>query len=87
MFGGAIGLPGGLDYVNFLVPGFITTGVLFGGMGASIAMAEDMEQGFVDRFPLQEFLEVGQEERHREGDELEDILSLEGPNSMTNGGS
>jgi ABC transporter DrrB family efflux protein len=35
--------------VNFLVPGFITTGVLFGGMGASIAMAEDMEQGFVDR--------------------------------------
>jgi ABC transporter DrrB family efflux protein len=49
VFGGAIGLPGGLDYVNFLVPGFITTGVLFGGMGASIAMAEDMEQGFVDR--------------------------------------
>ncbi|HXJ66442.1 MAG TPA: ABC transporter permease [Actinomycetota bacterium] len=49
VFGGAIGLPGGLDYVNFLVPGFITTGVLFGGMSASIAMAEDMEQGFVDR--------------------------------------
>ena len=48
VFGGAIGA-GGLDYVNFLVPGFITTGVLFGGMGAAIAMAEDMEHGFVDR--------------------------------------
>src|SRR3954452_20094293 len=48
VFGGAIGVAG-IDYVNFLVPGFITTGVLFGGMGASIAMAEDMEQGFVDR--------------------------------------
>ena len=48
VFGGAIGVRG-IDYVNFLVPGFITTGVLFGGMGASIAMAEDMEQGFVDR--------------------------------------
>jgi ABC transporter DrrB family efflux protein len=48
VFGGAIGV-GGIDYVNFLVPGFITTGVLFGGMGAAIAMAEDMELGFVDR--------------------------------------
>ena len=48
VFGGAIGV-GGIDYVNFLVPGFITTGILFGGMGASIAMAEDLEQGFVDR--------------------------------------
>ena len=48
VFGGAIAI-GGIDYVNFLVPGFITTGILFGGMGASIAMAEDLEQGFVDR--------------------------------------
>jgi len=48
VFGGAIGV-GGIDYVNFLVPGFITTGILFGGMGASIAMAEDLEGGFVDR--------------------------------------
>jgi ABC-2 type transport system permease protein len=49
VFGGAISAGGGLSYVNFLVPGFITTGILFGGMGASIAMAEDLEQGFVDR--------------------------------------
>jgi ABC-2 type transport system permease protein len=48
VFGGAIGA-GGLDYVDFLVPGFITTGVLFAGMGAAAGMAEDLEQGFVDR--------------------------------------
>lgn len=48
VFGGAIGA-GELDYVDFLVPGFITTTILFAGMGASTAIAEDLEQGFVDR--------------------------------------
>ena len=48
VFGGAIGA-GGLDYVDFLVPGFITTGLLFAGMGAAAGVAEDLEQGFVDR--------------------------------------
>jgi ABC-2 type transport system permease protein len=48
VFGGAIGA-GGLDYVDFLIPGFITTGVLFSGMGAAAGVAEDLEQGFVDR--------------------------------------
>jgi ABC-2 type transport system permease protein len=31
------------------VPGFVTTGVLFAGIGAAVAMADDMQQGFVDR--------------------------------------
>jgi len=35
--------------VNFLVPGFIATGVLFVGAGVSVGVAEDMEQGFIDR--------------------------------------
>ena len=48
VFGGAIGA-GGLDYVDFLVPGFITTGLLFAGMGAAAGVAEDLDQGFVDR--------------------------------------
>jgi ABC-2 type transport system permease protein len=48
VFGGAIGA-GGLDYVDFLVPGFITTGLLFSGMGAAAGVAEDLEQGFIDR--------------------------------------
>jgi ABC-2 type transport system permease protein len=49
VFGGAIGTEGGLDYVDFLVPGFITTGILFSGMGAAAGVAEDLEQGLVDR--------------------------------------
>jgi len=48
VFGGAIS-SGGLSYVNFLVPGFITAGVLFSGMGAAAAIAEDLQQGFIDR--------------------------------------
>ena len=31
------------------MPGFVATGVLFTGIGAAAAMAEDLEQGFVDR--------------------------------------
>jgi ABC transporter DrrB family efflux protein len=49
VFGGAIALNGGIPYVDFLVPGFITTGVLFSGMGAATGVAEDLQQGFVDR--------------------------------------
>ena len=48
VFGGAIGA-GGMDYVDFLVPGFITTGILFSGMGAATGVAEDLQQGLVDR--------------------------------------
>jgi ABC-2 type transport system permease protein len=48
MFGGAIRSVG-FPYVDFLVPGFIATGVLFSGIGAAVAMAEDQEQGFTDR--------------------------------------
>lgn len=48
VFGGAI-QSGGLDYVHFLIPGFVTTTILFTGQGAAIGAAEDLEQGFVDR--------------------------------------
>jgi ABC transporter DrrB family efflux protein len=48
VFGGAI-RSGELDYVNFLVPGFITTGIIFGGMASAAGIAEDHEQGFFDR--------------------------------------
>jgi ABC-2 type transport system permease protein len=48
VFGGAI-QSGGLSYVNFLVPGFITTGIIFGGMASAAGIAEDHEQGFFDR--------------------------------------
>jgi ABC-2 type transport system permease protein len=48
MFGGAIHVLA-LPYVDFLAPGFIATGVLFSGIGSATAMAEDLEQGFIDR--------------------------------------
>jgi ABC transporter DrrB family efflux protein len=48
VFGGAIGVPG-IRYVDFLVPGYITTGILFSGAGASAGVAEDLEQGVIDR--------------------------------------
>ncbi len=48
MFGGAIHIAG-MPYVDFLVPGFIATGVLFSGIGTATAMAEDLEHGFIDR--------------------------------------
>jgi ABC-2 type transport system permease protein len=48
MFGGAIHVAG-MDYVDFLVPGFVATGVLFSGIGTATATAEDLEHGFIDR--------------------------------------
>jgi ABC-2 type transport system permease protein len=48
-FGGAISTRGHLSYVNFLVPGFIVTNILWGGMGTAVGVAEDVEHGFVDR--------------------------------------
>lgn len=48
VFGGAIDVPG-IRYVDFLVPGYITTGILFAGAGASAGVAEDLEQGIIDR--------------------------------------
>src|SRR6516162_2157301 len=48
MFGGAI-RAGSIPYVDYLVPGFVATGVLFSGIGAAVATAEDVENGFIDR--------------------------------------
>ena len=48
VFGGAI-TTGGIDYVDFVVPGFITTGVLFNAMYSAVGMAEDMGSGLVAR--------------------------------------
>ncbi len=49
VFGGAIGDTDGMSYVDFLIPGFVVTGVLFSGMGASAGVAEDLQHGVVDR--------------------------------------
>jgi ABC-2 type transport system permease protein len=48
VFGAAIALHG-INYVYFVVPGFITTGVLFNAMYAAAGMAEDMSAGLIAR--------------------------------------
>jgi ABC-2 type transport system permease protein len=48
VFGGAIAVRG-VSYVDFVVPGFITTGVLFTAMYAAAGMAEDMSAGLIAR--------------------------------------
>ena len=47
VFGGAI--TSGIRYVDFLVPGFVGTGVLFSGMGSATGVAEDLTDGLFDR--------------------------------------
>jgi ABC transporter DrrB family efflux protein len=49
VFGGAVGHTGSLSYVDFLVPGFVVTSVLFSGMGAATGIAEDLQGGLFDR--------------------------------------
>jgi ABC-2 type transport system permease protein len=48
VFGGAVDV-GGVSYVDFLVPGFITTTILFAGTGAAVGVADDIQSGFMDR--------------------------------------
>ncbi len=48
IFGGAIRLAS-VSYVDFLVPGFVLTGVLITGTGVASGVAEDVDQGFFDR--------------------------------------
>jgi ABC transporter DrrB family efflux protein len=62
VFGGAISGPPGVSYVDFLVPGYVVTGVLFSGMGAAAGVAEDVQQGVVDRLrslPIPRFAVAG----------------------------
>lgn len=48
ILGGAIGIPG-VAYVDFLVPGFVVSGMLFTAGGASVAVAEEAAGGLYDR--------------------------------------
>jgi ABC transporter DrrB family efflux protein len=49
IFGGAIHPGEGLDYVDFLVPGFLVTGILWLGMSAASGVAVDAASGVHDR--------------------------------------
>ena len=49
VFGGAISTGSSLSYVDFLVPGFLVTVILWTGMGAASGVAEDSSTGVYDR--------------------------------------
>ncbi|MDP9269651.1 MAG: ABC transporter permease, partial [Chloroflexota bacterium] len=52
VFGGAIGqaLPGGVSYIDFLLPGIFVQSVSFRATQTAVGLAEDLERGVVDRF-------------------------------------
>jgi ABC transporter DrrB family efflux protein len=49
IFGGAIDTVGGVDYVDFLVPGYLATTFLWNGMSGTAGVAEDAASGVYDR--------------------------------------
>ena len=48
VIGGAIGVQG-VSYVDFLVPGFVVSGLIFTAGGSAVAVAEDAASGLYDR--------------------------------------
>ena len=50
VFGGAIGVPGGGSYREFLMGGIFAQTIVFGAFGVAIALAHDRTNGAIDRF-------------------------------------
>ena len=50
VLGGAISVGKGLAYVDFMVPGFVVSGLLFTAGGSAVEVAEDAASGIYDRF-------------------------------------
>jgi ABC-2 type transport system ATP-binding protein len=52
VFSGAIGksLPGGISYVNYLLPGIFVQSVTFRASQTAVGLSEDLRQGVIDRF-------------------------------------
>jgi ABC-2 type transport system permease protein/oleandomycin transport system permease protein len=52
VFGGAVSrsLPGGVKYVDFLMPGIFVQTVVFGATQTGVGLAEDLSKGMIERF-------------------------------------
>jgi ABC-2 type transport system ATP-binding protein len=52
VFGGAVkgSLPGGVKYVDFLLPGIFVQSVAFRATQTAVGLSEDLERGVIDRF-------------------------------------
>jgi ABC-2 type transport system permease protein/oleandomycin transport system permease protein len=49
VFGGIIQVPG-VSYVNYLIPGILVQTVIFGSVGTTVGLAEDLQKGLIERF-------------------------------------
>jgi ABC-2 type transport system permease protein/oleandomycin transport system permease protein len=49
VFGGVIHVQG-IDYVNYLIPGILVQTVIFGSVGTTVGLAEDLQKGLIERF-------------------------------------
>jgi ABC-2 type transport system permease protein/oleandomycin transport system permease protein len=50
VFGGAIPIPGGIPYVDYMMPGIFVQAVMFGAVSTSVGLAEDLQKGLIERF-------------------------------------
>jgi ABC transporter DrrB family efflux protein len=50
VFGGAIRVPAGISYAEYLIPGIVVQNISFGGFTTALGLNEDMNKGLVDRF-------------------------------------
>ena len=50
VFGGAISVPGGGSYREFLMGGIFSQTIFFGAFGVAISLANDRQNGAIDRF-------------------------------------
>ena len=50
VFGGAILVPGGIPYVDYLMPGIFVQTVAFGATNTAIGLATDVKSGLLERF-------------------------------------
>ncbi|HUY75435.1 MAG TPA: ABC transporter permease [Ktedonobacterales bacterium] len=50
VFGGSIHIGNGVSYVNFLMAGIFTQTVIFGSTTTGVGLANDLQNGLIDRF-------------------------------------
>ena len=50
IFGGAIPIPGGGSYVNFLLAGILALNLVTSSMGTAVGLSTDLHEGMIDRF-------------------------------------
>ena len=50
VFGGAIRVPGGISYVDYLIPGIFVQTVVFGAINTAVGLSADVGSGMLERF-------------------------------------